>query len=57
MKDTIDLEPKTYYWDVKIYRHPRYDEDNNLIGANEVNSFYSAYELPECIIKEVAKNG
>ena len=32
MKDTIDLEPKTYYWDVKIYRHPRYDEDNNLIG-------------------------
>lgn len=57
MKDTIDLEPKTYYWDVKIYRHPRYDEDNNLIGANEINSFYSAYELPECIIKEVAKNG
>lgn len=54
--DTKDLEAKTYYWDIKVYKRPRYDEDGNLIGANEINSFYSAFKLPECIIKEVAQN-
>ena len=55
-EDTKDLEAKTYYWDIKVYKHPSYDEDNNLIGAHEINSFYSAFKLPECIIKEVAQN-
>lgn len=55
-EDTKDLEAKTYYWDIKVYKHPSYDEDNNLTGAHEINSFYSAFKLPECIIKEVAQN-
>lgn len=55
-EDTKDLEAKTYFWDIKVYKKPKYDEDNKLIGASEINSFYSAFKLPECIIKEVAQN-
>lgn len=55
-QDTIDLEPKKYNWDIAIYRSPVFDEDGELIGAAEVNSYYSAYKLPICEIKDVAFN-
>lgn len=51
--DTIDLEPKKYNWDITIYRSPEFDEDGILIGAAEINSYYSAFKLPICEIKEV----
>lgn len=51
--DTINLEPKKYNWDITIYRSPEYDEDGILIGAAEINSYYSAFKLPICEIKEV----
>ena len=53
-EDTINLEPKKYKWDVAIYRNPIVDEDGELIGADEVNSYYSAFKLPICEIREVA---
>ena len=53
-EDTIDLEPKKYNWDITIYRNPKFDEDGELIGADETNSYYSAFKLPVCEIKEVA---
>jgi len=53
-EDTIHLEPKKYNWDISIYRSPILDEDGELIGAAEVNSYYSAFKLPICEIKEVA---
>ena len=43
-------------WDIKIYRRPIYDEDNYLIDALEVDSYYSAFEQPLLVIKEVARN-
>ena len=55
-EDTINLEPKKYYWDITIYRSPEYDEDGEFINAAEINSYYSAYKLPICEIKEVALN-
>lgn len=55
-EDTIKLPAGKYYWDIKIYRRPIYDEDNLLIDALEVDSYYSAFEQPLLIIKEVAKN-
>jgi hypothetical protein len=55
-EDTINLEPKKYNWDITIYRSPYFDEDGELIGAAEVNSYYSAFKLPICEIKEVARN-
>lgn len=53
-EDTTNLEPKKYNWDVSIYRSPILDEEGELIGAQEVNSYYSAFKLPICEIKEVA---
>lgn len=50
--DTIDLTPGRYKWDVKIYHEPVYDEDDILIGATQVNSYYAAYSLPSCDIRE-----
>lgn len=50
---TANLEPKKYLWDVTIYNNPIYDEDNKLIGGEEVNSYYSAFKLPICEIREV----
>ena len=55
-EDTFDLTAGKYFWDIKIYRRPQYEEDNFLIDALEVDSYYSAFEQPLLIIKEVAKN-
>ena len=53
-EDTINLEPKKYNWDITIYHSPEFDEDGILIGAKEIDSYYSAFKLPVCEIKEVA---
>lgn len=53
-EDTINLKPKKYNWDITIYKSPEYDEEGELIGAAEVNSYYSAFKLPICEITEVA---
>lgn len=53
-KDTYNIEPGKYNWDVTIYKEPQYDEEGVLVGAAEVNSYYSAFKLPICEITEVA---
>ena len=53
-EDTIDIVPRKYNWDITIYKSPIYDKDNELIGASEINSYYSAFKLPVCEITEVA---
>lgn len=53
-EDTINLEPKKYNWDITIYHQPEFDEDGELIDAAETNSYYAAFKLPICEIKEVA---
>lgn len=53
-EDTRNLEPKRYYWDLITFYNPIYDDDNNLSSAERIDSYYSAYELPECIISESA---
>ena len=54
--DTVNLPAKKYLWDIKIYSEPVRDEDNILIGGTAINSYYAAYFLPICEIKEVAEN-
>lgn len=56
LEDTIKLAAGKYFWDIKIYRSPIFDEDGVLIDAMEIDSYYSAFEQPLLIIKEVAKN-
>lgn len=56
-EDTANLEEKTYLWDVKIYKRPTYDEDGNLAGADQIDSIYAAYELPEFIVEQTPSTG
>lgn len=54
-EDTVNLKAGRYYWDIKLYSSPVYDEDNILVGGAEINSYYAAFSLPICEIKEVAE--
>lgn len=55
-EDTCDIEPsdKRYVWDVTICRNPIYDEDGTIISAGSIDSYYSAFKLPECHIRKVS---
>lgn len=55
-EETMNLEPKKYVWDIKIYNEPQYDEDSLLIGGTEVHSYYAGYSLPICEVRQVAEN-
>lgn len=49
-EDTKDLPVGMYYWDIKIYLNPKYDETGTLIDGDEVHSYYAGFELPVCEI-------
>ena len=60
-EDTLNIEPddrgKRYVWDITIQRNPIYDENDNLIHYDEVDSYYAAFNgLPSCVIKRVTRN-
>ena len=59
-EDTAKLSPKKYLWDIVIYKNPQYEEDDEEqirpINGEEINSYYAAFSLPICEIKEVAQN-
>ena len=51
--DTVNLKPGKYVWDIKIYKNPQFIDDN-LIGGDEINSYYAGFSLPVCEVKETA---
>lgn len=56
-EDTMDIEPsRRYEWDVKVYHAPEYDDSNSdiPIGGSAINSYYAAFNLPVCEIREFA---
>lgn len=61
-EDTLNIEPDErepggrYRWDITIQRNPLYDENNNLIHYDNIDSYYAAFGLPVCVIKRVARN-
>ena len=59
-EDTINLEPDDrgyrYSWDITIMRDPLFDENQNLIHYDSIDSYYAAFGLPACIIKRVTRN-
>lgn len=61
-EDTLKIEPDEkevggrYRWDITIQRNPLYDDDNNLIHYDSVDSYYAAFGLPVCVIKRVTRN-
>lgn len=55
-EDTIELTPKKYLWDVRIYNSPIYNDEDVLIDGEQINSYYGSFSLPTCEIKEVAED-
>lgn len=51
--DTVNLPVGTYVWDIKYYRNPVF-ADGYLVNGEEINSYYAAYSLPKCEIRETA---
>ena len=69
--DTINLIPKKYFWDIKLYHIPtkykteegeiieasgNITETDMPVDADIVNSYYAAFSLPVCEIREVTQN-
>lgn len=55
-KDTRDLAPKRYLYDIRLVFDPERDDDGNVIvtdKAANVHSMFSLYGLPSFVIKEV----
>lgn len=48
--DTVNLLEGRYVWDVKYYQNAVFD-DEVLVSGDEVDSYYAAYDLPECEIR------
>ena len=59
-EDTLNIEPddkgSRYSWDIVIQRNPIYDENQNLIHYDDVDSYYAAFKLPPCVIKRVTRD-
>lgn len=59
-EDTLGIEPddrgSRYSWDVTIQRNPLYDENEQLVHYDSIDSYYAAFSLPPCIIKRVTRN-
>ena len=49
--DTVNLPVGKYKWDIKFYQSPTF-LDNKLVDGVEVNSYYSAFSLPDCEIRQ-----
>lgn len=66
MQDTLTADDGTeieaddrgnrYAWDVTIIRNPLYDENNEFVHADDIDSYYSAFGLPACVIKRVTRH-
>lgn len=57
MPEDTDVPAGKYYWDIKIYHSPQHDEDGKIVSSEQVDSYYAAYKLPYCVIKEVCDYG
>lgn len=54
-EDTVNLKPGKYFWDIKYYVNPTF-LDGELVDGDEVDSYYAAFKIPECEIRETADN-
>lgn len=53
-KDTVKLEPSnSYAWDVKVYHNPEYEDESVIpVNGEAINSYYAAFSLPICEVRE-----
>ena len=55
--ETNDIAAGKYKWDIRVYHEPIYDLEDaeKIIGGTAINSYYAAYSLPICEIREVVR--
>lgn len=53
--ETINLQPGKYVWDIRYYKNPVI-EDDEIVDADEINSYYAGFSLPVCEIRETAED-
>ena len=53
--DTVNLPVGKYKWDIKFYQNPVFVNEK-LVDGEEVNSYYSAFSLPDCEIRQTGDN-
>lgn len=53
--ETVNLPCGKFLWDIKYYTEPII-VDGELIGGTEVDSYYAAYTMPECEVRQTADN-
>ena len=49
--DTVNLPVGDYVWDIKFYKDPVII-DNVLVNGTEIDSYYAAFKLPVCEIRQ-----
>lgn len=54
-EETVNLPAGQYNWDIKLYRNPVI-ENNILVSGEEIDSYYAAFSLPICEIRETGDN-
>lgn len=53
--ETVNLKAGRYYWDIRFWQSPVVVE-GEIIDGTEVDSYYTAYSLPECEVRETGDN-
>ena len=51
--DTVNLPVGKFVWDIKFYQNPTF-VDNELVDGEEIDSYYAAFSLPVCEIRQTA---
>ena len=53
--DTVNLPVGKYVWDIKFYQNPVFT-DGVLVNGTEIDSYYAAFSLPICEIRQTGDN-
>ena len=53
--ETVNLPVGKYVWDIKFYQNPEF-ADGALINGVEVDSYYAAFTMPVCEIRQTGDN-
>jgi len=53
--DTVNLPVGKYLWDIKFYQNPVI-VDGELVNGTEIDSYYAAFTMPVCEIRQTGDN-
>ena len=53
--DTVNLPVGKFVWDIKTYRNPQF-VDEELVDGEEIDSYYAAFSLPVCEVRQTGDN-